>query len=361
MPSAAPGKLPQPIHDNFFHRMIMSKPRALQGLLSGALPKALADVIDWEHPPEVKSAKLGTEAGGQLMADGWARLRLGSGQRLNVVIEHKSEAVPELPQQLLAYVAEICKLTAGFPGAKRGISEPVIALVVSHANVKWNVSRMYADAVAPLSGSPFFFKPAARQSGFDESLGRDSYLSGLEGYHLLDLIQVGEADMPKDEFLRGVLAALKWQGRDGITKEGQEAIAGLFTEPDVFEHAVLYADEALKLEPEHLLETMAGRERKRVMGTLMEFFERKAQEQFYEMGKADGKAEGRAEGKAEGKAEGMVDLVSDFLRRRFGKLPDWARERLQAADSAALKQIHAAAMTAQSLESAFASAPGNSS
>ena len=25
-----------------------------------------------------------------------------------------------------------------------------------------------------------------------------------------------------------------------------------------------------------------------------------------------------------GKAEGMVDLVSDFLRRRFGKLPDWA-------------------------------------
>ncbi len=85
------------------------------------------------------------------------------------------------------------------------------------------------------------------------------------------------------------------------------------------------------------------------MGTLMEFFERKAQEQFYEMGKADGKA------------EGMVDLVSDFLRRRFGKLPDWAHERLQAADSAALKQIHAAAITANSLESAFASAPGNSS
>ncbi len=147
----------------------------------------------------------------------------------------------------------------------------------------------------------------------------------------------------------------------------------MFTEPGVFEHEALCADEALKLEPEHLLETMAGRERKQVMGTLMEFFERKAQEQFYEMGKADGKAEGRAEGRAEGKAEGraegrakgkaegMVDLVSDFLHRRFGKLPDWARERLQASDSAALKQILDAAMTANSLESAFASAPGNSS
>ncbi len=89
------------------------------------------------------------------------------------------------------------------------------------------------------------------------------------------------------------------------------------------------------------------------MGKLMEFFERKAQEQFYEMGKA--------EGRAEGKVEGMVDLVSDFLRRRFGKLPDWARERLQAADSAALKQIMDAAITANSLESAFASVPDNSS
>ncbi len=157
--------------------------------------------------------------------------------------------------------------------------------------------------------------------------------------------------------LHCVPAALKWQGRDCIAKEGQEAIAGLFTEPGVFEHAVLCADEVLKLEPEHLLETMASRERKQVMGTLMEFFERKAQEQFYEMGKADGKAEGRAEGKV----EGMVDLVSDFLRRRFGKLPDWALERLQASDSAALKQIHAAAITANSLESAFASVPGNSS
>ena len=171
--------------------------------------------------------------------------------------------------------------------------------------------------------------------------------------------------MPPAAFLHGVPAALKWQGRDCVAKEGQEAIAGLFTEPGVFEHAALCADEALKLEPEHLLETMAGRKRKRVMGTLMEFFERKAQEQFYEMGKADGKAEGRAEGKAEGRAEGkvegMVDLVSDFLRRRFGKLPDWARERLQAADSAALKQILDAAITANSLESAFASVSGNSS
>ena len=70
---------------------------------------------------------------------------------------------------------------------------------------------------------------------------------------MLDQVYVDEADMPQAAFPHGVPAALKWQGRDCVAKEGQEAMAGLFTEPGVFEHAVLCADEALKLEPEHLL------------------------------------------------------------------------------------------------------------
>ena len=57
-----------------------------------------------------------------------------------------------------------------------------------------------------------------------------------------------------------------------------------------------------------------------------------------ERGKAEGLAAGKTVGKAEGVAEGEAKSLLRLLERRFGSLPEWARERVSAAS---LEQLDA--------------------
>jgi predicted transposase YdaD len=55
---------------------------------------------------------------------------------------------------------------------------------------------------------------------------------------------------------------------------------------------------------------------------------RAATQRGLERGLQQGRAEGKAEGRAEGKAEGKAALLLQLLSRKFGPLPEDARQRV---------------------------------
>ncbi len=71
------------------------------------------------------------------------------------------------------------------------------------------------------------------------------------------------------------------------------------------------------------------------------------------LGLAEGLAEGRAKGRAEGRAEGLASerrVVSGLIAKRFGPVPDWAKQRLEALTVPELEAVGLRLLDAESLK-----------
>ena len=60
--------------------------------------------------------------------------------------------------------------------------------------------------------------------------------------------------------------------------------------------------------------------------------------------------EGEARGEAQGAVRGEANLLGRMLERRFGPLPDWARRRIESADTVTLETWGLRLIDAASLE-----------
>jgi hypothetical protein len=69
--------------------------------------------------------------------------------------------------------------------------------------------------------------------------------------------------------------------------------------------------------------------------------------------KSEGRQEGRREGRREGQREGEAALLRRQLLRRFGPLPDWAEQRIGAADVDAIDEWGLRLLDARSIEEVF--------
>ena len=63
--------------------------------------------------------------------------------------------------------------------------------------------------------------------------------------------------------------------------------------------------------------------------------------------------QGKQKGRLAGKVEGETSILQRQLERRFGKLPDWAVERVQQADEAQLETWSLRVLECEDLESIF--------
>ena len=66
-----------------------------------------------------------------------------------------------------------------------------------------------------------------------------------------------------------------------------------------------------------------------------------------------GREEGRVEGRQEGRHEGVEGTLRKLVTLKFGPLPDWADERLSAADDAQLEAWVSRILEAGTLEALF--------
>ena len=83
--------------------------------------------------------------------------------------------------------------------------------------------------------------------------------------------------------------------------------------------------------PDALLEV------RNMLATRAEAWEQTLQQRVRE-GEQRAEQRGRQEGEQKGRQEGEAAILRRLLERRFGALPDWARDRIAAADTAALEE-----------------------
>ncbi|MFM7254137.1 MAG: hypothetical protein ACKO3C_00485, partial [Betaproteobacteria bacterium] len=88
-----------------------------------------------------------------------------------------------------------------------------------------------------------------------------------------------------------------------------------------------------------------------------------------EQGRIVGREEGREEGRIAGREEGLEDglktglehgqrlasvaLLQDLLQAKFGTLPEWVQQRLEAASVATLRQLSVVVLRASTLKEVF--------
>ena len=82
-------------------------------------------------------------------------------------------------------------------------------------------------------------------------------------------------------------------------------------------------------------------------------------EQWAEGYLATGRKEGRVEGRVEGRLEGEIGVLTRQLARRFGALPAWAENRLNAATEQALAEWTDAVLDATSLTDVLGPPPAD--
>ena len=75
---------------------------------------------------------------------------------------------------------------------------------------------------------------------------------------------------------------------------------------------------------------------------------------------AKGEKKGRKMGRAEGRSEGQRELILFLLAKRFGPVPEWARERLRTATEEELQDIGLRMGKASSIRAAIANGPTRS-
>ncbi|MDR2032092.1 MAG: DUF4351 domain-containing protein, partial [Azoarcus sp.] len=94
--------------------------------------------------------------------------------------------------------------------------------------------------------------------------------------------------------------------------------------------------------------------------TIAEKLRMEGLERGLERGRVEGREEGRVEGWEKGRLEGEAAMLARQLSRRFGPLPEWARERVRRADAVQLEAWADAVLEAGSLAEVLGDAPGGS-
>ncbi len=318
-------------HDQFFKRLL-DKPGTAGALLRERLPPEIASQLS-EEPPELLSGSFVAEELREYRTDRLYRTRTVAGQPLliHAVVEHKSTPDPRVALQLLGYKTRILEWWDATAGRDAdGHLQPlpvVLSMVVYHGKAQWRVPPTLAEAT---NTGPDFYP----------------YLADFR-YILVDLGQIDDVALSRNEVLRTGFLILKYGSRDGDLREtlltlGRAALAlGLddlvalvcymLAEPNEVEAQVLR---------EVLTEIVPGQE-ERIMSI--------AAEQW----KAEGMALGKAEGLREGLREGQARTLLRLLERRFGSVSDLLRERVSAADVDTLDRWFDHGLDAPTLDAVF--------
>jgi hypothetical protein len=213
---------------------------------------------------------------------------------------------------------------------------PILPVVLYNGDRRWAAPLALHELVGLSGDSPLWqWQPAMRYQIVDEGAFPEDDLARREA--LLALLFRMENSPDPAQVVVLTDALLAWfQGHPGF-----ERVRSVFVE---MLGALLAPGVPV---PDELLEM------RNMLATRWEVWERNRDQKLRE-GEQRAEQKGRREGEQRGRQEGEAALLRRLLERRFGALPDWALDRIAAADTAALEDWGLRVLDAGSLDDVLA-------
>lgn len=316
-------------HDSLYHRLF-GHPRMVAELLREFVAGPWLDDLDLDGMTR-ENATLHAETGERRESDMIWRIprRDGGDTYLVLLLEFQSTSDQWMALRMLIYAG---LLWQHLLNEKRlppdGRLPPILPVVLYNGDRRWAAPLALHDLVGLPETSPLWpWQPAMRYQIVDEGAFGDDDLARREA--LVALLFRLENSPDPAQIVALVDAVLAWFRRHPGLEATRSVFAGLL--------GALLAPLAPGVRvPEALLEI------RNMLATRAETWKR----QWLQ--------EGRQEGRLEGRLEGEAALLLRLLERRFGALPDWARDRIAAADTTALEQWGLRLLEAESLDDVLA-------
>ncbi|MBF0145949.1 MAG: Rpn family recombination-promoting nuclease/putative transposase [Magnetococcales bacterium] len=317
-------------HDRFL-KILLSDPERAACLLRERLPVEISELLSDELPELVVGSFVDQELQ-EYLTDRLFRVRTVHGQEafLYALVDHKSYPDGFVAWQLLRYmVRALEQWEREHPKWKR--LPAIVPLVVYHGADKWRIPNSFLALV-------------------DAPIGWKTYLLDFK-FSLFDLGHVEDHQLSKQPYLRAWLLAAKYATRDGKQLEIKDFLVEVLTEvpADDFMVIMRYVVETYRHYDEkdvrEIIRRVRPEEEEKMMSQFAQSVIENTNPKWAQMV--------RQEGEQRGEQRGEAKMLTRQLQRRFGTVPDWAREKISKAELASLENWSLRIFDAQSLDDVF--------
>jgi predicted transposase/invertase (TIGR01784 family) len=315
-------------HDSFF-RETFGRKEAAAGFLREYLPKSVARRIDLTTLSVAKDSFVEKELR-QHFSDLLYTVRHQQGTLyLYLLFEHKSSPDPWTALQLLRYQVRIWEQHRKQHPEERQLPA-VIPLVLYHGRRKWRISDRFRSLIAQEGEELNRYIPDFHYHLHDLSVFSDEQIRGgvLERTALLLLKHIFDPDLA--ERLPGILSLVREIG------EKQDSL-------EMLEVLLRYVVKATKKFDEQQLKGILKQS----------FIKEDVMQDFIDKYMEQGMRKGMQKGMREGVQQGQSKMLTVMLTHRFGRLPDWADEKIRKADVETIEQWSIRMLSASSIDEVF--------
>jgi Putative transposase, YhgA-like/Domain of unknown function (DUF4351) len=322
-----------PDHDTLYHRLF-DHPNMVTQLLREFVAGPWLDELDLAGMERL-NAKFHAETGDRREGDMIWRIprRDGGDTYLLLLLEFQSTPYRWMALRMLVYASLLWQQLVNEKSLPPdGKLPPILPVVLYNGDRRWAAPLALHDLVGLRGDSPLWrWQPTMRYEVVDEGAFPEEDLARRDA--LVALLFRLESSPDPGQLVVLADAVLLWFRQH----PGLEALRGVF--------ATLLGAILAPLAPgvrvqEELLEV------RNMLATRAETWKR----QWLQ----EGEQKGRLEGEQKGRQEGEAALLLRLLERRFGALPDWARDRIAAAGTASLEEWGLRVLEAGSLEDVLA-------
>jgi hypothetical protein len=323
----------RPDHDALYHRFF-SDPAIVAQLLREFVAGPWLGGLDLDGLERLNTkfhADTGERREGDLV---WRIPRRDGGDAyVMLLLEFQSTADPWMALRLLVYAGllwqQLIREQRLLPD---GRLPPILPVVLYNGDPRWRAPIELRDLIGLPDASPLWqWQPRLRYHIIDEGAFEIGDLEAREGLPAL-LFRLENAS-DRDQLARAADAALAWFARH----PGFQAARTVFVE---FLGAAMAPLGVAVQVPAELME---------VRNMLVNRVEEWKQQWLRE-----GEERGEQRGEQRGRRQGEANFLLRQLERRFGTLPGWASDRVEAADTATLTEWSLRVLDAASLEAVFA-------
>ncbi|MGZ8216843.1 Rpn family recombination-promoting nuclease/putative transposase [Methylomagnum sp.] len=324
------------------YKLLFSHAEMVAELLRGYVREPWVDELDFASLEKVNAGYVSEDLR-QREDDVVWRVKLGPRWiYLYLLLEFQSRVDPFMAARLLTYVGLLYQDLIR-QGQVADRLPPVLPIVIYNGERPWTAATELAQLIEPIPSPLRRYQPNLHYWLLDENRLPEAELPEENPVSAMVLL---ERSHTPEEMLQGLERVLRW-----LDAEAQRPLRRAFA---IWVQRVLLRE---RLPGQTFAELNELHEVRDMLSERVKEWT----EQWKRDGMAEGLAEGRAEGLAKGlekgRLEGEAALLQRLLTRRFGPLPESARQRLATADAETLLDWGERVLEARTLDEIWDTQP----